>query len=245
MKHEIRKSLALAILSMALPTTTQLHAATVISGSLTASFDQATFGYLGLTNLNFFDQADNNLTAAQLLTESGAAGWSGLEFGINGSIVNSPSGRTLQPTSFTYAPGNLTGTASGQIGLGGVTRWDVDPMAGGGEFLLGDYSLQYDAARAGGVYSGWYLINHLSYSAIAFDFANTTSPVVSANGFSFSGDLYVRADSGLSLFGFPSDVSYGTFSLNASTVPEPGTAGLLLLAAGAGVYLAGLRRAKA
>jgi len=245
MKHHIRKSLAIALLSIVLPTATQLHAATVQSGSFSASFDEATFASLGLTNLNFFDQADDSLTAAQLLAESGAGGWSNLDFAINGSTVSSPSGRTLQATNFTYDPSNLTGTASGQIGLGGATRWDVDPLLGGGSFLLGDYSLQYNASRVGGVYSGWYLTNHISFASIAFDFANITSPVVAPEGFLFSGDLYVRADSGLTLFGFPDDTSYGTFSLTTSTVPEPSTVAMLLLGAGASVYFAKRRRLNA
>ena len=57
---------------------------------------------------------------------------------------------------------------------------------------------------------------------LAFDLANVTTNVL-GDGFTLSGDLYVKTGSPLNFyFGFPGETDYGNFSLTASTVPEPG-----------------------
>jgi hypothetical protein len=38
-----------------------------------------------------------------------------------------------------------------QIGFGGATRWDVNPLLGGGSLIVGDFGLRFSAARVGGV----------------------------------------------------------------------------------------------
>ena len=107
-----------------------LHAASILSGSLTLAYDQTKFGLLGLTNINSFDQStSNSKTAAEIQADAGTTtSWSGINYGVNPTTpLTDPTGRNLQETSFTYNPADLTGTASGAIGIGGVTRWDWFP----------------------------------------------------------------------------------------------------------------------
>jgi uncharacterized protein (TIGR03382 family) len=204
-----------------------LHSASIVSGSLSLDYDQTTFGFLGLTNINSFGQTvSNTRTAAQIQADAGTStSWTGIGYGINPTTpLTDPTGRDLQETNFTYNPANLTGTAAGAIGIGGTTRWDIDPFLGGGVFILGDFTARYDAARAGGIYSGWYLTNHFSFPSVAFDLANVSTNVL-GDGFTLTGDLYVKTGEPLNaFFGFPGETDYGNFSLSASTIPEPSSA---------------------
>jgi uncharacterized protein (TIGR03382 family) len=209
------------VASLAFGLSGSLHAASILSGSLSLDYDQTTFGFLGLTTINSFNQAtSNSITNAQVVANTGTTtSWTGINYGVNPTTpLTDPTGRNLQETNFTYNPANLTGTASGAIGIGGVTRWN-----GFSTFVLGDYSVQYDALRAGGVYSGWYLTNNFDFPAIAFDLANVTTNLL-GDGFTLSGDLYVKPGAPLTGFGFPGDTDYGNFSLTASTIPEPSAA---------------------
>ena len=209
------------VASLAFGLSGSLQAASILSGSLSLDYDQTTFGVLGLTTINSFNQAtSNSITNAQVVANTGTTtSWTGINYGVNPTTpLTDPTGRNLQETNFTYNPANLTGTASGAIGIGGVTRWN-----GFSTFVLGDYSVQYDALRAGGVYSGWYLTNNFDFPAIAFDLANVTTNLL-GDGFTLSGDLYVKPGAPLTVFGFPGDTDYGNFSLTASTIPEPSAA---------------------
>ena len=206
-----------------------LSAASIQTGTISIDYDQAAFGNVFLTSINSFDQATSNtLTNSQILADPGTTtAWSNLGFGINPTTpLTNPTGRSLQVTSLTYDPVNLTGTASGQIGIGGTSRW-----GGANNFVLGDFALTYDASLASGIYSGWALTNNFSLPARAFQIANASTTDISANGFTLTGDLYVKADDPLnSGFAFPAG-DYGNFAMTASTVPEPSTYALLALAA--------------
>lgn len=209
------------------PLTSQ--AATVYSGTLAATYDQTIFGLLGLTTNDHFDQATSlGLTQAQLLATTTAGSstdvWAGLPFAVNGFSVLGAPGRAFQATTFSYDPGNLTGTATGQIGLGGVTRWNGTA----GMLAAGDYGLSYVASRAAGVYSGWKLDNYFGFPANVFDLANVTT-TVTPTGFTLSGDLVPNADSFLALYQL-AGTDMGNFTFTASNVPEP-TAGMLSVAA--------------
>ena len=234
-KTVLQISLIVAVSGFALRSA---QAETIQGGTFIVGFDETEFGLLGLTTINSFDQAaSNSLTRTQILSDPGTTNlWGSIPFGVNPTtplyVSGTPTGRNLQNTNFSYNPADLTGTAAGQIGIGGTSRW-----GGFSTFVLGDYSLQYDSARAGGVYSGWYLTNNFDFTGIAFDMANITAPVVTPGGFSFSGDLYVKAGSTLTFFGFSGDTDYGNFSLNASVVPEPSSLALLLLGTGAILHI--------
>jgi len=214
-------------------------AATVVSGSMTVNYNQTAFGMLGLTQLNEFNQAISNSSPRSYIMNTANAGdttgvWTGLPFAINGASLSNPTGRSLQTTSLSYDPASFSSSITGQIGLGGVSRFDVSPLVGGGLFVLGDYSLHYSAARAGAslggeTTSGWYLANHFDIATALFDLTNVTTSGVSGSGFNLSGDLMTGADSGLLYFGASSGQNYGSFSLNADAVPEPSRALLLML----------------
>ena len=215
----------------------------VVGGSVVMSYDQAGFAALGLGDINSFNQATaNTSTRDQILTDPGTTtSWNDIGFGINPTTpLTDPTGRTLQVTTFSYSPLDLTGTAAGQIGVGGATRWTVDPLAGGGLFVLGDYSVSYDASRVGGVYSGWFLKNNFDLNLVAFDLGNVTT-TVSADGFKLSGDLIVKPLSPLTLFGFTGGKDYGDISISAQSVPEPSVYALVAVA-GIACFAVGRRK---
>lgn len=215
------------------------HAATVAvtQGNLSIDYTGMQAG-LFLSSPNHFNQASSNtLTAAQV--ESTLAGdvssFTGLQFGVNTGAPSSPTGRFIQDTTMTYDVSNLTGTVAGQVGLGGVDRW---AYFFGGNFLMGDYSLEFSASRATGAKSGWYLENHYTFGMIAFDLANVNT-VIDGDNFTLSGDLFVSPEFATN-FGAFSDGSlvagadYGNFSF--TTAPEPSRA-LLGLAGLTGVMI--------
>ena len=209
---------------------------------MTVDFHESEWISIGATEITFFNQATSNASTRAFIVNPANPGnisnvWTGLQFGINGSSVSSPAGRTLQATNFTYNASNLTGTASGQIGIGGLPRFTIAPSFGGGIFIVGDFALLYDNSRAGihltggAVTSGWYLQNHFDFDVNFLDFTSLITSNVSANGFDLSGDLVATDDSGLMFFGAAVGQKFGTFSLHASTlvVPEPSRCILLFV----------------
>ena len=200
---------------------TYAHAATmaVNGGSLSLDLDSSIFSALLLTTNDHFGATSSNSMTLATIADTATPGdttdvWTGLPFGVNPASISSPSGRTLQGTTLTYDSSNLTGTASGQIGLGGFTRFN----GAGGLFYIGDYQLLYDETRKTGVYSGWYLQNTAGFPANAFDFANVSTNVT-GSGFTLSGDLVPNSDSFFSFYGL-TGTDMGNFSLTATAVPE-------------------------
>ena len=228
-------------------------AVTILSGTMTTSFDPVAWAGLGISGIDFFNQTTSNGSPRSYIVDSGNAGdstgvWSGLQFGVNPASLSNPSGRSLQTTNLSYNPSDLTGTVTGQIGLGGVPRFAVDPFFGGGIFVLGDFSLQYNGSRAGvnlgggEITSGWYLQNHFDFNANAFDLASVTTSNVSSDGFDLSGDMVTTSSSGLLFFGASAGQKYGTFSLHASATAAPEPSRAVLAAAGFGSLLLTRRR---
>lgn len=190
---------------------------------MSIDLDSTIFSSLLLTTNDHFGAASANSMTLATITNTATAGdttdvWTGLPFGVNPATVTSPSGRALQGTNLTYDSSNLTGTASGQIGLGGFTRFN----GAAGLFYIGDYQLLYNAARATGIYSGWYLQNNAGFPANAFDFANVSTNVT-GSGFTLSGDLVPNSDSFFSLYGL-TGMDMGNFSFTATAVPEASSA---------------------
>jgi hypothetical protein len=219
------KSLPLPVLAAAFSTAFMLsaNAASIVAGSMSVTYDQTAFASLFLSTNDHFGPASSNSLDLATITNPGTPGdstgvWSGLAFGVNGASPSSPDGRVIQGTGFTYNPVNLTGTASGQIGLGGFTRFD----GGAGLFYIGDYQLRFDGSRTTGVYSGWYLQNNAGFPANAFDLANVTT-TVGAEGFELSGDLVPNSDSFFAFYGL-TGADMGNFSFSGSAVPEPSAA---------------------
>lgn len=245
------RSIALALSLI----TTGAHAAiTLQSGSATINFNSASWATVagGLNSPGFealildehFDKAASDArTQAQIVADEVQANppYTGQLYVMNSTSVTNFTGRSSQATNFLYDDGNPTG-ATGQIGIGGVTRWDVNPLLGGGQLYFGDYEIHYDAARIGGLYngSGWVLQNHTGgVNAVAFDLFNVSVNATSS-GFSLSGDLGVSYELANFLFANPSDQgkNMGTFSFTGVAAPEPSRALLLMV----GMMGLGLRR---
>lgn len=243
--------LALLLLASAFPASQASGAVTLLSGGATIDYDAAAWaslagganvpGYEALILDEFFDKAGvTSRNGSQVLGDEVQANpsYTGLYHEMNGSVVSNLAGRTNQATTFAYEVGDPT-AHTGVIGLGGITRWDVNPLLGGGQLGFGDFTLFYDAARllVGG--SGWALKVNIAPSAVAFDLQNVTLNATSSE-FSISGDLAVSWEYANYLLVTPSDQGkdVGNFSFTASAVPEPGRTTLLL----AGLLASFLRR---
>lgn len=233
------------------------HGDVLVSGSATINYSKAAWdslaggnstpGFEALILDEAFDQAAANArTSAQILGDEVQASpsYTGLTYALNGASVNNLSGRTTQPTTFGFTPGNLTGH-TGAIGLGGITRWDVNPLLGGGQVLFGDFTLKYDAARVGGLIdgSGWHLVGNIAPAGVVFDLKNVSTSD-SGNALSISGDLTISYEVANFLLATPSDQgkNMGSFALSAVTaVPEPTTT-MLLLAGVLGLSVSAVKR---
>lgn len=170
----------------------------------------------------------------------------GLDFAVNGATVANPAGRANQPTTFAFDPNNLFGTASGGIGLGGVTRFRVDVAPPNNRVILGDMMLEYhpelEAATPGR--SGWLIVNHIGFTADAFELYDVSTQlngdslfVAGSLGFGWGFDHLGATNARLN------QARIGTFSFQASVVPVP--AAVWLFASGiAGVFGIGRRQRK-
>ena len=232
-------------------------AATLVSGSAQIDFDKAAWDSLAagigvgqpvLTLDEYFDQtAANQRTPAKLLNDEVQANpsYTGQIYLMNGTTVSNAPGRTSQPTTFTFTPGQIQGH-TGSIGLGGVARFRVAAAAGGGRLLYGDYTLLYDADRASLGNSGWVLMGNIAPAGAAFDLLNV-SVIETPSSLTISGNLGVTFEYANLLYATPSDEgrNVGHFTFTALVVvPEPTTGSLFLLglAAGGCVRLRSRRR---
>ena len=250
MKLSIRASIIFSTVLLFSPSLTP--AATVTSGALTMNLDRDALATLvlnpsGTPPTLFLEEffTSPSLTGAQindvvntnLVPGNGEIPATGLVYNVTGSTVTNPAGRAIQATNFTYDPSNLTGTATGQIGLGGVLRFMGNF---GGIFATGDYALKYDATRVGNAAggSGWYLLNNYGFPVPGWDLTDVTA---SSDPFSLSlsGTLKWSPEVTNAFF-HSSDIgkSMGTFTF-VSSVPLPAAAWLF----GSGMMgLAGLAR---
>lgn len=156
---------------------------------------------------------------------------SALPFGVNG--ITAPSGlpgRAEQSTTLSFDPVDPIGTATGAIGLDGVTSfWYANTAAintGSVWMAYGDLSLANDPASAINGNSGWVFTNHLLYTDTVYDIRDfAVSDVVPATAstqgsLKISGNLYVAT--GFAAFGIDEGLAAGSFTINAiTTVPEP------------------------
>lgn len=169
----------------------------------------------------YFDPAQAaGLTSAQILTDHIIPGTAevnatGLQFSINGSTATAPN----QVNNFTFNPGNLVGTASGKIGLGGAMRFRLDvPFRinsetneeEGNRAIAAYLSLEYD--------SGWTIYNHHSFRAPVFDLVNVIT-TENDDILSMSGDMALG--SGFGHMGGQVAAIIGDFSFTTTVVPIP------------------------
>ncbi|MBD9357997.1 hypothetical protein [Methylomonas albis] len=149
----------------------------------------------------------------------------GLQFAVNEAVVPAnPTQRQNKATTFAFDPSNIFGTATGSIGLGGVMRFRVDVTPPTNRVLLGDMTLEYrpelESATPGR--SGWLLVNHLGFTADAFELFDVSTRLVGNNltlagnlGYGWGFDHLGATDARLS------DARIGTFSFQTTVVPVP------------------------
>jgi hypothetical protein len=209
----------------------------VTSGSIVVDFDAAALASVnigsdpnigGLILEEFFrGNDDRNRTRSQILTDQLVPNFTAIptnshKFEINGTSVTNLAGRTRKPSTLSYDPANVAGTATGEIGLTGVTRFIGDFT---GLFIIGDFTFRYDPTR------GWMFVNWFDFgNTPAFETANVT---VTATG----GKLIITGDITISeefdLFFLPGDhgKDIGNFRLetpldiSAPAVPAIGNLG--------------------
>lgn len=156
---------------------------------------------------------------------------SGLQFAVNGSTVTNPGGRANKPTTFSFDPNNLFGTASGRIGLGGVMRFRVDVSPPSNRVHVGDMTLEYhpDYEDAALGRSGWLLVNHIGFESDAFELFDVTTNLI-GNSLTLNGNLGFGA--GLDHIGataaHENHARIGTFSFQTTVVPLPASSWLLI-----------------
>jgi hypothetical protein len=173
----------------------------------------------------FFDQeAANARDYGQILSDASPVTptYAGQRFVMNGPTVTNQTGRTTQPTTFEYTPGNLT-NHTGSIGLGGITRFRV---SSGGNLLYGDFTLFYSTTRHRFGGSGWHLKGNIAPSVAAFDLLNP-QVVETTEGFMLTGDLAVSFEIANFLYATPSDalrdVGDFTFTGRLAAASQPAT----------------------
>ncbi|MBN9692368.1 MAG: hypothetical protein J0M24_19135 [Verrucomicrobia bacterium] len=216
------KSLA-PLLAFLFSAGSRIHAASLSTGTALMDFDRTAWDALAaeiglptpvLTLDSFFDA--DGATARnynQILRDpSTNAIYTGQVYRMNGSTVTNLEGRTSQPTTFFFTPGNPS-QHTGAIGLAGIARFAV---SGGGSLLYGDYTLQYDAARIARGGTGWYLKGNIPPVAPAFDLLQVALEET-ASTLRLTGDLAVTFELAHFLYSTPADALrvVGTFEFTA------------------------------
>jgi hypothetical protein len=164
----------------------------------------------------------NQLLQDQIVPNFTAIPATCLKLEVNGSTVTNinPPGqqtRNRKPSTFSYDPANVIGTATGEIGLTGTTRFIGDFT---GAFVLGDYVLRYNLpSGTTEPQRGWVFVNNFDFQGFpAFETSNVT---VSASGgkLVIEGKLAIARE--LDLFFFPGDRGkvVGDFRLETPTAP--------------------------
>lgn len=179
---------------------------------------------------------DRNRTRSQILADQLVPNFTAIptnsrKFEINGTSVTNLAGRTRKPSNFSYDPANVAGTATGEIGLTGVTRFIGDFT---GLFIIGDFTFRRDPTR------GWMFVNWFDFgNTPAFETANVT---VTATG----GKLIITGDITISeefdLFFLPGDHGKDIGNFRLETPLETSAPSLPLIApAGPSISSSGFR----
>lgn len=178
----------------------------------------------------YFDASAASKTSSQLRDEntpdlydsvSDEISALGRQFQVNASSMPvNPLGRQNKATTFSFDPANLSGTATGQIGLGGVMRFRVDVDPPNNRVLFGDLDLEYIPALANAVtgQSAWILMNNIGFRIGGFDLFDVSTQL-SGNTLSLSGILGLG--NGFDHLGGIRDTRVGTFSFQTTVVPLP------------------------
>ena len=178
-----------------------LHAASIPSGSLTLVYDQTKFGLQGpdqhqprsINRPRTPRQRPRFKPTLAPPLRGPASTTASINYATHRSDRQKPPGN-----EFTYNPSDLTGPLRVPSASAARPGGTWIPSLGGGVSVLGDFTVQYDASRAGGVYSARHLTNNFSPRGLAFHLANVTTNVL-GDGFTLSGDLYVKTGPPLNL----------------------------------------------
>lgn len=228
-------------------------AATVSGGALTLNLDRdklaAAFSFdatpaPSMYLEEFFDaQAAAVRTSTQLLNDdlvpgTGEIPATGLGFSVNGTTAVNPADpyRHNQATTLSFDPTDLTGTATGAVGLGGATRFRVDTGTASNRVMFGDYSLEYSAANADAATgrSGWTLYNNLYYKAEAYPLFHVVTDLTGGS-LDLAGDLGLGA--GFDHLSPTPGAVVGSFHFQTAVVPVPAAVWLLVSGlAGLGIF---------
>lgn len=230
------RHLSLAALTCATPALAETIA--VRSGSVVLNLDALALGKLNygtdpaipaLILEEFFrGDADRTRTYDQILRDQIVPDFTAiptrcLKCEINGASITPPAGRRLKPSTFTYDPANVPGTATGEIGLTGTTRFIGDFT---GTFVLGDFDIRYNLSPATYLFPnrGWVFVNNYAFAGVpAFETASVT--VTAAGGkLVVEGDLTVSYE--LDLYFFPGDRGKKIGNFRLETPGTPATAPL-------------------
>ena len=143
-----------------------------------------------------------------------------------------PRDSASMPSTFSYTPGDFA-PFSGTVEHTGSVFFNNDTIE------VGNFSIGFDANRVAGNNSGFFVESTTGISAILFDLGSITELAPTASSLDIEGSLFVSpefanflGDAGLS------GADVGDARLEANSVPEPGTMGVL----GAGVAMTCLRR---
>lgn len=222
-------------------------AALIIGGTATFTFNEALSG--ASTPLNSLDAVfTGTQSRAETLTGLGdpfdsiTGSEKTVTFSINGAspatIVGRPNNAA---TTLNYNSSNLLGdwlpgadsgaflSGGSQIGLQSMTRWSGNFT---GSLIFGDFAIRYAPGRVGGARSGLVLTSNIDFANATYaDLANMTT-TLNPTSFTIVGDLLYSNGFAL-LTGDPSDVGvkFGTFRIDASTVPEPTSVCMLAVTA--------------
>lgn len=178
----------------------------------------------------YFDASAASKTSSQLRDEntpdlydgvSDEISALGLQLQVNASSLPvNPLGRQNKATTFSFDPANLSGTATGQIGLGGVMRFRVDVDPPNNRVMFGDLDLEYIPALANPVtgQSAWILMNNIGFRIGGFDLFDVSTQL---NGNILSLNGILGLGSGFDHLGGIRDTRVGTFSFQTAVVPLP------------------------
>ena len=145
----------------------------------------------------------------------------GLQFSVNPEVIaTNPAGRLNKPTSINFDPTDITGTATGKIGLAGVLRFRVDVDPPTNRVLFGDLDLEYNPLLEDTLTgrSGWVIMNNSGFRISGFDLFDVTSTLTD-NNWLLTGALGLGQ--GFDHLGGITDSRVGTFNFQATVVPLP------------------------
>lgn len=153
----------------------------------------------------------------------GELGPDSVAFGINardGSL----------PTTFSYDASDFLGTFGGTIEHAGSVFFNADAVE------VGDFTIGFDAGRAGGDRSGFFVESTTGVAAILFDVANPSNLVATPSSLLIEADLLVSAEFA-GFLGNSALTGADVGDARVSAVPAPASAALL-----AGLGLTARRR---